>query len=176
MAKRHDALIPLSHDHQKALMLAFRLLHPSPPGPETPTTPASTPQQRREEVLAFFETHLVEHFAIEEEILFPVLRASGVGLEPLVDELCEDHRRMRSARDRVAQAGDEAQLCRALEDFGQLLEAHVRREEREMFAGFPGALPGDDVRELHERIHARRPPDEPWRRRNAPISVRRRIS
>ena len=167
MAKRHDALIPLSHDHQKALMLAFRLTHPAPPGPVTPTTPASTPQQRRDEVLAFFEHHLLEHFAIEEEILFPVLRAAcahDAAACGLIDALCEDHRRMHGLRDRIASAPDGDELESGLEEFGRLLESHVRREEREMFAAFPAGVTEEDVRSLHERIHARRPPDQPRRR------------
>jgi hypothetical protein len=58
MARRRDAQAPLSHDHQKARSLAFRLLHPAPPGPVTPIMPAGTPASRRAEALGFFAAHL----------------------------------------------------------------------------------------------------------------------
>ncbi|HYC57012.1 MAG TPA: hemerythrin domain-containing protein [Candidatus Binatia bacterium] len=164
MARRHDALIPLSHDHQKALSLAFRLLHPAPPGPVTPTTPESTPPSRRLETLQFFDEHLAEHFAIEEELLFPALRqAYGEGSteRTVVDALCQDHRAMTSARNAIERCIEESELCHLLESFGVLLQRHIRREERELFAIFPGMLEPAAVAELHARIHERRPPDTP---------------
>jgi len=164
MARRHAALVPLSHDHQQALALAFRLHHPAPPGPVTPTTPASTPASRRAETLAFFRDHLVRHFQIEEEVLFPVLRSTygpGTPEQELIDTLWAEHRRMTEIRDVIAHADSEEVLCGALTDLADLLELHVRREERELFAHFPGRLDAATVANLQRGIHARRPPDVP---------------
>jgi len=164
MARRHDALIPLSHDHQQALALAFRLHNPAPPGPVTPTTPASTPASQRAETLAFFRDHLQRHFAIEEEVLFPALRsahAAGTQQHALIDALCAEHRRMSEIRDTIAAAASEAELCRALTELADVLERHVRREERELFVHFPGALTPGAVADLQREIHQRRPPDVP---------------
>ena len=162
MARRHDALIPLSQDHRSALALAFRLHNPAPPGPVTPTTPASTPASRAAETLAFFEKHLVEHFAIEEELLFPLLRRLGVAPEVdagLIDRLEGEHRELEVLRSRIAGAKNEPELCAALTAFADLLERHVRSEERGLFVHVPGGLPDTEVRELQAAIHARRPPD-----------------
>jgi iron-sulfur cluster repair protein YtfE (RIC family) len=162
MARRHEALIPLSHDHQQALALAFRLHHPAPPGPVTPTTPASTPESRREEALAFFAAHLVGHFEIEEEILFPALRAGhpvGSSMHGLLDDLLDDHREFRRLREALQADAEQADLAALLTSFADLLEAHVRREERELFASFPGELDARSVGELQRAVHARRPPD-----------------
>ena len=164
MARRHDTLIPLSHDHQQALALAFRLHNPAPPGPVTPTTPASTPASRRAETLAFFRDHLQRHFAIEEEVLFPALRsahAAGTQQHALIDALCAEHRRMSEIRDTIAHASIEDDLCCALTEFADVLEQHVRREERELFGKFPDSLPPAAVAALHREIHERRPPDVP---------------
>jgi iron-sulfur cluster repair protein YtfE (RIC family) len=165
MARRHDALIPLSHDHRSALALAFRLHNPAPPGPVTPTTPANTPTGRAREALDFFRDSLVEHFAIEEELLFPALRCAGPasGADPeLLDELVADHRELERARDRIEGAQqDERELGAALTAFADLLESHVRKEERRLFASFPAGLPADTVRVLEAGIHRRRLPDNP---------------
>jgi iron-sulfur cluster repair protein YtfE (RIC family) len=162
VARRHDALIPLSHDHRAALALAFRLHNPAPPGPVTPTTPASTPESRRAETLAFFERGLRPHFAIEEEDLFPAIRtayAADEGPHRLVDELAAEHVALARARDAVEAAGTGEPLDSALTAFADLLEAHVRREERLLFAAFPGRLAPDAVDALQRSIHHRRPPD-----------------
>jgi hemerythrin-like domain-containing protein len=164
MARRHDALVPLSHDHQQALALAFRLHHPAPPGPVTATTPASTVASRRAETLAFFRDHLVRHFAIEEEVLFPVLLSCyvpGTEERALIEDLCTEHRRMSEACDAIASAISEDDLGCALAEFADLLERHVRREERDLFAKFPGPLAQPTIAELQRAIHERRPPDVP---------------
>jgi hypothetical protein len=164
MARRHAAVIPLSHDHRSALALAFRLHNPAPPGPVTPTTPASTTASRAQETLAFFEANLVEHFAIEEELLFPAVCAAGpaTGIEPgLVDQLIADHRELERIKARIERAAGELEIGAALTAFADLIESHVRTEERMLFARFPAGIPDAVVRALEAEVHARRPPDTP---------------
>ncbi len=164
MARRHDALIPLSHDHRDALALAFRLQHPAPPGPVTPTTPASTLDSRTAETIVFFREHLDPHFAIEEELLFPALRAvspAGTAEYTLIAELIVEHRQLEQLRDTIEHASGSDRLPAILTAFADVLERHIRREERGLFAHFPGALSRDVVAALQAAIHARRPPDTP---------------
>jgi iron-sulfur cluster repair protein YtfE (RIC family) len=130
---RHASLIPLSHDHREALGLAFFLHNPAPPGRGTAMTPASTPQSRRARTLAFFEASLASHLRAEEDALFPALHTHRA----LVVSLVADHRRLETLRDALAAADTEAAVETALVEFADLLETHVRREERELFAGFP---------------------------------------
>jgi hemerythrin-like domain-containing protein len=146
--RRHPGLIPLSHEHREALGLAFRLHNPSPPGPVTAMTPASTPQSRAVETLAFFERSLRPHFRAEEGVLFPFLEthlAPGSPGRALLPELACDHGRLAELRDAVAAATDDTTLAGALTAFADLLEAHVRREERELFDLFPGDASREDV-------------------------------
>jgi hemerythrin superfamily protein len=141
---RHPSLIPLSHDHREALALAFRLRHPAPPGPVTSMTPASTPESRRRETLDFFARHLVYHFRAEEDVLFPALVArldAGAPERRLLDELLVQHRRLEALRDRIVADDDGTGLI----EFADVLENHVRREERELFAHFETIVP--DVEE-----------------------------
>lgn len=155
--RRHPCLIPLSHEHHEALQLAFRLHHPAPPGPITAITPASTPESRAADTLAFFGRSLAAHFRAEEELLFPVLRAHA-GDDParpaLLDALIADHRRLETLRDRVAAATGEAALAPALTAFADLLETHVRREERELFEHVGDALQAAGAEELARAIRS----------------------
>jgi len=146
--RRHPALVPLSHEHRDALGLAFRLHNPSPPGPGTAMTPASTPQSRAAETIAFFEESLRRHFRIEEDVVFPFLATHlppRAAERALLAELVRDHGRLAELRDAVASATDATALSSALTAFADLLEAHVRREERQLFDLFPGDASRDQV-------------------------------
>lgn len=65
--RRHDALIPLTHDHHHALARArrLRLAAASENGEEQ--------RAAAEEFVEFFEGDSVLHFREEEEILFPLV-------------------------------------------------------------------------------------------------------
>ena len=117
-------------------------------------TPASTPRSRADETIAFFTDHLAAHFRAEEEALFrflrPLLARQPEGLA-LIDALVADHRELEARRDAVAAAEGEA-LAPALVAFADLLEAHVRREERELFEHFPDGVPAEDAHALGAAI------------------------
>jgi len=136
MAKRHPALIALSHDHHHALALALscrkHALGQIRPGDATAV------QEQAARVQAFFQESLVPHFAAEEKILFPLMLAESPGAKTMVDGLLREHERLR--RD-VASLDGKASLQRALFDLGDLLESHVRTEERELFALFERTVP-----------------------------------
>lgn len=154
--RRHSSIIPLSHDHREALGLAFRLHHPAPPGRVTPMTPASTEASRARETLEFFERHLRPHFHAEEEHLFPFFEECLGRTHPtiaLVARLRDEHRALGEIRDQLESAvksgGDVGPVLAA---FADLLEAHVRTEERQLFAIFPEEAAEERVAELATEI------------------------
>jgi len=163
MARRHQSLVPLSRDHRAALALAFRLNHPSPPGPATAVTPPSTPASRARAVLDFFTAHLAGHFRAEEEVLFPAIALVLLPDAPaaaLLRVLVTEHRRLEALRDAIADAlaasthAGEDVLLAPLEEFAGTLERHVRREERELFTAFADLLPEPAASALGPRIDA----------------------
>lgn len=128
--KRHEALIPLSHDHHEALLVALRLKRGGPaswrdPWPEDPTA-------QRDALLLFVTRDLYPHFALEEELLFPACSEGPGKLSILAAELAGEHQAMRSQLEDIRTA-DTALLPEKLRDFGQTLEVHVRKEERSFF-------------------------------------------
>ena len=143
---RHPALIPLSHEHHHGLALALRcrkqaLGHLKPTGP-------TGLKQRADELRAFFHATLERHFKAEEEILFPFLRDAAGGL---VGDLVEDHARLRAL---VSRLDDEGALAKILFDAGDLLERHIRREERELFAIFESQADAALTAEVESRLEA----------------------
>src|SRR5215211_5479133 len=92
--KRHESLVPLSHDHHQALLVALRLKKggPSSPRDSWPTDPAL----QRKALNEFAERELLPHFLLEEELLFPPCIVSGGELSRAAADLGNDHRNMRS--------------------------------------------------------------------------------
>ncbi len=133
--KRHASLIPLSHDHHHALSEARRLRRAA----EGDTA------ARRAAVasfLRFFSDETARHFREEEERLFPALVDAPDPAEELVVQALLDHQRLRvlvARLDGDLAAGDaSAELMREL---AELLENHIRLEERRLFPLAQEAVP-----------------------------------
>jgi iron-sulfur cluster repair protein YtfE (RIC family) len=131
MAKRHTSLISLSQDHHHGLALALRCRKQGL-GQIKPTG-AEGLRLRAQEFLRLYDNELNWHFRAEEEILFPRLKAHVPESIQLIDELLRDHNAIRRA---VPQLEAGAALGKLIFDLGDLLERHIRREERELFPLF----------------------------------------
>jgi hemerythrin-like domain-containing protein len=144
---RHPSLIPLSHDHHHGLALALRcrkqaLGQLKPMG-------AEGLRERSREFREFFEANLVNHFRAEEEVLFPELSARVPQSEEIIQLLLREHEQIRSA---IPNLNEEVGLAKLVFDLGDLLERHIRKEERELFPFFEEHLDVFDVGSVGERI------------------------
>jgi mannose-6-phosphate isomerase-like protein (cupin superfamily) len=119
--KRHPALIPLSHDHHHALVAARRLRQAA--------ESEDDPEAAAGEFAGFFAAVSVPHFREEEETLFPLV-AGFDDARPLIVEALLDHQRLHAL---VAELQRSTDVRTPMREIGELLEAHVRREERELF-------------------------------------------
>jgi len=119
--KRHPTLIPLSHDHHHALVEARRLRRAADRDDDPEPVAAA--------FVEFFAAVSVPHFREEEETLFPLV-ATVDEARPLVVEALLDHQRLHAL---VAELRRSRDVRQPMREIGELLEAHVRREERELF-------------------------------------------
>jgi hemerythrin-like domain-containing protein len=124
---RDPSLIPLSHQHHNGLALCV-MTRRSLAADDTPANVAKLARR----AIDRYELELVNHFEIEEQVLFPVCASV-----PLIAELLAEHRAIE---------GQIAQLHTAptgalLEQFCVLLSEHIRREENELFEQIQQALP-----------------------------------
>jgi iron-sulfur cluster repair protein YtfE (RIC family) len=128
--KRHPALVPLSHDHHHALVQARRLGKAADGDHEGRRAATG-------EFLGFFSTETLTHFREEEELLFPLLvDQEGEARSLLVQALLE-HQRVHALVARLQEEPD-ASTMRELAD---LLQAHVRLEERQLFPLIEAVVP-----------------------------------
>ena len=147
MPKRHPGLVPLSHDHHHGLALALRcrkqaLGQMKPMGAEGLRLRAS-------ECLSLYATELGSHFDAEEKILFPPMRLYVPDSEQLLADLVRDHEAVRLALPKLQGT---AGLAKVMFDLGDLLERHIRREERELFPLFEQHAAAIGAEEVAERL------------------------
>jgi quercetin dioxygenase-like cupin family protein len=131
--KRHPALVPLSHDHHHALVRARELRRAATAGEEERRAAAARFQR-------FFADETSRHFREEEEQLFPLLDGEPA---PLVQALRE-HQRLRALVRRLGEDPSPETLVAV----GELLEAHVRLEERVLFELLEREVPAERLERL----------------------------
>ena len=157
--KRAVELRDLSEDHHHGLVQARRLR-------EAASGKESDPAAVARGFLGFWEQETSGHFRKEEEVLLPVLARYGdyVGRGPTVAMLAQ-HARIRGL---VMQLSDEVRdgevRPETLRSIGELLETHIRLEEREVFPMIEEALPDEALKEVASRLAVKEagPRVEPW--------------
>ncbi|TXI80106.1 MAG: hemerythrin domain-containing protein [Flavobacteriales bacterium] len=113
--ERHPLLRPLSREHHEGLLLCWRI--------RRDLVARTDLEQVFEECRAFFHSDLLPHFAVEEEVVFPVLGSE----HPHVHRAIMEHRRIS----RLFQQDTDPQTTLSLIE--DELEAHIRFEERVLF-------------------------------------------
>lgn len=149
--KRHSSLIPLSREHHDALLLATRLQQG-----RTALLRLWSHDLRwqAEYVTRFFDDHLARHFDLEERWLFPPA-SQYVTTEPdLLNGLREEHDEMRQmvAGLRDFRELEEKKLECTLAQFGQILEHHIRAEERKFFPLCEQYIPSATLSEIGDKL------------------------
>ncbi|RDV13174.1 hemerythrin domain-containing protein [Pontibacter diazotrophicus] len=145
--KRHQSLQPISRQHHGGLLTARLLQHGAPPYKGMPTTHAA----KREYVLQFYKEHLQPHFALEEATVFALAGAFSANLKQQAEQLQAEHRQLEELIKALPQTTDTA-LPDKLHEVGQLLERHIRQEERVFFEQLQQELPADKLRLLEEQV------------------------
>lgn len=144
---RNPSLILLSHDHHHGLALALRCRKQAL-GQMKPIG-AEGLRERAREFSDFYSNNLTPHFEAEEKGLFPVIRSVAPESCALIEELLREHEQMRRW---VPGLKQEVDLAKVIHDLGDLLERHIRREERELFPIFEREVSEDEAEKVKREI------------------------
>ena len=144
--KRHIALQPLSRQHHYGLLLGWKI--------RTGFSKGIAVERMKAFADWFFHQHLTAHFDMEEKHVFPLL-----GLDhPMIFRAMNEHVLLR-------------QLFAATDDLGyqlsrieEVLEAHIRFEERELFQEIQKVATEEQMAEV-ERLHGGDLPADDWKDR-----------
>ena len=124
--KRHPDLQSLSRDHHQALLVAHRLKH----------VDDKDAIAVRSAFLEFWR-HGQLHFRVEEGVLLPGFASAGGAEDPGVARVLREHAEIRL---RALQLQGETASVQAQRALGELLAAHVRFEEGELFPAIEATL------------------------------------
>jgi len=144
---RHPSLVGLSHDHHHGLALALRCRKQAL-GQIKPLGAAGL-AERAKEFIDFYRQNLVAHFRAEEDALFPWMQANIAESAPIIDELLRQHEEIRQIAVRI---GAGQGLPKLIFDIGDLLERHIRKEERELFPLFEAQVAPIDAEQIGVKI------------------------
>jgi hemerythrin-like domain-containing protein len=147
MSPRHPSLLALSHDHHHGLALALRCRKQAL-GQLKPVGAVGL-AERAQEFLAFYRSNLARHFEAEEEVLFPAMRKTVPVSAAIIDALVQDHQQIRQA---LAQLELKTGLAKLIFDLGDLLERHIRKEERELFPLFEAQFETGDAERIGREL------------------------
>ncbi|WP_343674121.1 hemerythrin domain-containing protein [Chitinophaga sp.] len=131
--KRSKAFVQLSKDHHFGLLLVWRIRQDL----ANETNPADISRY----VIDFFNTDLQQHFREEEDYLFSKLDMK----DPLREQAEGEHRAIYNLIESIRRNGAETAL---LHQFGDLLEAHIRFEERTLFNHLQEHMSPEDQEQL----------------------------
>ena len=141
--KRAAELRGLSDDHHQGLVQARRLRRPS-------LGEAGNQAEAAAAFLDFWRKDTSVHFRKEEEVLLPVFaRHGGDPVREPLGEMLAQHTRIRSL---VMELGDQVAdgevRPETLQSIGELLETHIRLEERQVFPLIEETLTAEALKEV----------------------------
>src|SRR5699024_4481454 len=110
-----------------------------------------TGEEMKKEVERLWELDGNQHFRDEEEILLPVYAKYESINHPEVVEMLLEHVKLRSYVKQILTTEDN--LIPLMNEYGELLETHVRREERVVFPMIEKALPEDELQKMKPYLH-----------------------
>jgi len=145
--KRHKSLFPLSHDHQHGLALALKLKYPKKPLSSSTEEEISA---LKSELADKYENVLRKHFWKEEKYLVP-----GFEENNLMKQMLEEHRKLEGLYNIIVnntEGWTPEQQRDKLNLFGELLDLHIRFEERELFPMIEKSLSAEQLKELGEKL------------------------
>lgn len=138
--RRVSALIPLSHDHHQGLILAQMMCKNAPVYTSLP----NDVEGKIKHALRAYSEELVPHFENEEKILFPAVKGISEKLDKLMEVILTEHKLLHE----IFRKLDTNRSPDVLDQAGEVLEQHIRLEERELFQLIQEVVPEEILRRL----------------------------
>ena len=138
--KRNPAIVTFLKDHHFALLLVWKIRQ----GLKKEIEPSRIINY----VAHFFDTDLIFHFEEEETLLFSKLPSDNL----LRLQAEEEHKLIKFEIDALRKNSDDKM---GIENFANILEKHIRFEERELFNYLQEIFSEDELSEIAEAMEAR---------------------
>jgi hypothetical protein len=139
---RHEALVPLTHDHHHFLAHANRMQ-------DAATHDAAARRLAADDYVSFYLGKGLRNMREEHELFFPATFFASDAARALVLRALAAHLEMYHQTHRLQQELATGEIAPAsLEQLAQILKEHVRFEESELFTAIQNAIPEDELHRL----------------------------
>ena len=145
--KRHKSLFSLSHEHQHGLALALKLKYPKR---QLSSSNEAEISELKSELADKYENILRKHFRKEEQYLVP-----GFEENKLMKQMLGEHIKLEGLYNKIVSNSEGWKLEQQrdmLNLFGELLDLHIRFEERELFPMIEKSLSEEQLEELGKKL------------------------
>jgi hemerythrin-like domain-containing protein len=132
--KRNENIVPLSKDHHFGLLCSWKVGQGLKKETEV--------SRIRNYILYFWKQHLKQHFREEEEILFLYLE------DEFTIRIQKEHREIED----IISAMSSSENTDLISDFADLLEQHIRFEERDWFPHLEEKLDTSALEKIGSRL------------------------
>lgn len=132
--KRNEHIVPFSRDHHFGLLCAWKI--------RQGLKKEINPQRIGDYVVYFWDAHLEQHFKEEETFFFPYLN------EDQAQRVKNEHEEIVQLKLKIQQES----TVELLTDFADLLDQHIRYEEREWFPYLEQTLTEEQLAEIGKTI------------------------
>lgn len=143
--QRHEAIAPLSRDHHGTLILAQLLKKNAPVYKGLPHLPGDKARYALEQ----FESHIKQHFQLEETMLEKAAPAHPL-IKTLASEIKAEHRELTGLFHSLSAAIDAETV---MNELALKLEAHIRKEERVLFPLLQEQCSEMELSAIYELLH-----------------------
>lgn len=132
--KRDKRILVLSKDHHFGLLVNWKI--------KKGLDLKVEPERIANFVINFWETHLAAHFIAEEQVLFAKINNS------LTNKALAQHKQLRGLINNILENSTPETLI----NFANLLENHIRFEEREVFKMIQQELNEEELNEIGRKL------------------------
>ena len=134
--KRDNRIVKLSKDHHFALMFCWKI--------RTGLALQADTDRIKNYVQYFWQSHMKPHFRQEETILFGTVKDS------FVQRAIDEHEKIRQQINNLPGQGDE--LAAQLVTLAEMVDNHVRYEERELFPHLEKLLTNEELESIGKQL------------------------
>jgi iron-sulfur cluster repair protein YtfE (RIC family) len=121
MKRRNERLIPLTHDHHHVLAMVRRT--------RADLSAEARVSKALDELVEFYETEMISHFREEEEQIFPLLVDAQGHIPDELAKAMTQHLHVHALVKQLKRLPSRS----ALEELLNLIDNHVRLEEKKLF-------------------------------------------
>jgi hemerythrin-like domain-containing protein len=145
--RRHKSLIKLSREHHKGLLLAQLLKKDAPAYRGLPTDLQGKIEYAQKE----WRTRILPHFDSEDNILFPLVINHDESIDMLIAEIKQEHIELKVL---FAAISEEPNAKELLNKIGQMLESHIRKEERLLFQKLQSVIDDEKLDIIEKKLNS----------------------